>query len=255
MSYLKAHGFSEHFIEMFWRPFFAGVMLDEKLSVDSNFFLFLLKCFSSGSVGVPALGMQQLPNSIYSQLQPGSVLLGTRVLETTPSGIKLESGEVIKASGVSVSCAPADYETDFFQVENLYFKTSEKLDWGKWLVIVPPQFGFSINNISLMSEVAPEYVESKDETLISVSVLSHKFTNDLQVSQELKKISGKKLTDLKLLKRISVKKALPKTFGTSEGFLQKNGISYFGDWAVSPSINGAIESGRKMAERILLDMN
>jgi hypothetical protein len=255
LEFLKTYGFSDHFINMFWLPFFSGVMLDQELTVDSNYFLFLLKCFSAGSVGVPALGMQQLPNEIFKKINPEYLMLGRKVVELTPTSVKLDSGETIKASGVAICRSPDESTSDYFSVENLYFKTSEKLDWGKWLVIVPPKFGLSINNIALMSEVSPEYVENQNETLISVSILSDKYVSDEKVAEELRIISQKKLADLKYLKKFSIKKALPKVFGTKNGFVNKNDISYFGDWAASPSINGAIESGRKMAEHIVLNKN
>jgi hypothetical protein len=255
LHFLQEHGFSPHFIDMFWKPFFAGVMLDEDLTVDSRFFLFLLKSFSSGAVGLPAEGMQQLPNAIYKMLNPDCVVLNRKAVEITSSAVMFDDGEVLRASGVAVSRAPSDHKSDFFSVENLYFRTSEKLDWGKWLVIVPPRYGMSINNIALLSEVAPEYVQFKNETFISVSVLKSKFVSEEKVSEELKKIIGRPIKDLEFLKRISVRKALPKVFGTENGFINKKGISYFGDWATTPSINGAIESGRKMAQQILLDLN
>ena len=56
-AFLKYYGFSENFIEHFWRPFLTGVYLDSNLSCGENFFKFLVRCFSLGKVSVPESGM------------------------------------------------------------------------------------------------------------------------------------------------------------------------------------------------------
>lgn len=252
LDYLKNRGFSEHFIEMFWKPFFAGVFLDDKLSVSSEFFMFLMKCFSSGLVGVPEKGMGELPKQMCRSLDPQSVLLKTRVADLQAESVTLEDGKVIEAQKVAFSGVPPKTELTFFGVHNLYFTTQEKLSWGKWLVVVPPKFGLSINNIALMSEVAPQYTNSSEsETLISVSVLKHRLVSIEAVENELRQITQLKLSDIKLVKHFEVAKALPQKFGESQGYLEKDGIFYFGDWATTPSINGALESGRRLAENFL----
>lgn len=250
-DFLKETGFSQHFIEMFWKPFFAGVFLDEKLSVSADFFMFLLKCFSSGTVGVPVKGMGELPYQMYNSLEKSQVKLGVAVEEFAAFSVTLASGEKIQAEAVALAVNPELKEEDFFGVENLYFTTKEKINWGKWLVVVPPAFGLSINNIALMSEVSSDYTTESNETLISVSVLSPKFKSVEVVAAELRKIANLKLADLQMIKQFSVKKALPKKFGSEEGYIKKEGVYYFGDWATTPSINGALESGRKLAQHLL----
>ena len=50
--------------------------------------------------------------------------------------------------------------------------------------------------------------------------------------------------DFRFLKRYSIPKALPKVKK------EKNGL-HCGDWLETPSINGALVSGRKVAEKIM----
>ena len=42
-DFLKNYGFSDKIIDVFFRPFFGGVFLEEELLTSSNFFLFTFK--------------------------------------------------------------------------------------------------------------------------------------------------------------------------------------------------------------------
>ena len=49
-TFLKSFGFSDDFIELFWRPFCAGVFLDKDLEVSSEHFLFLIMVLTGASL-------------------------------------------------------------------------------------------------------------------------------------------------------------------------------------------------------------
>lgn len=255
MEFLKKFGFSEHFIELFWRPFLAGVFLDADLETDSAYFLFLLKNFSTGRVAVPRLGMQQIPLQMQSQIPQPNIRFNTHVQSYSQNEVVLQSGEILKAKAVVLAYDPKPQDEDqhtkdkFNSVVNYYFSTGDVLNWDKWLLLVPPQYGFKINNISVMSHVSQAY-SMVDEHLISVSLVGSEDPGEAQVIEELKKIAGFDLK-LKYVHKYILKKALPKKFSKTHTYVE-HGIFHCGDYLSSPSINGALQSGRVTAEKIIL---
>jgi phytoene dehydrogenase-like protein len=53
---LERAGFSELFIEAFWRPLFAGIQLDPELEVSSRRFETILRMLAVGATGLPRRG-------------------------------------------------------------------------------------------------------------------------------------------------------------------------------------------------------
>jgi len=252
-QYLKNTGFSEEFIESFWRPFFLGVFLDSNLSLPSDFFLFLLRCFASGQVTVPAKGMQELPRLIAREIPKENVRLGVPVTQFTENEVVLQNGEKIEADQVVCAFERIAQESSaaFRGVTTLYF-TSEKLSelsWGKWLILIPKAWGLSFSHMTLISEVAPTYSTS-GKPLLSVSVIDHLNVNGEQIKKEIDQIAGRSL-NLKEVYRAEVPRALPIPSNKMPGFKCEKGIIFCGDYLSSPSINGAIRSGRLAAEYIL----
>ncbi|MEQ1724249.1 MAG: FAD-dependent oxidoreductase, partial [Pseudobdellovibrio sp.] len=173
LSFLKTFGFSEEFIESFWRPFCSGVFLDKNLDVDSQYFVFLLKNFSTGRVAVPKNGMQQIPIQMSEQLSNSSVRLGVDVKEIHTDAVVLADGEKIKASAVVCAYNPDvgdAVKNEYRSVVNYYFSAKKNPNWEKWLMLIPPQYGLHLNNICVMSHVSSSY-SSNEDILLSASIV------------------------------------------------------------------------------------
>src|SRR5438270_7533936 len=61
---LRKLNFSDQIIERFFRPFFAGVFLEEQLSTSSRLFEFYFQMFAKGATAVPALCMGGIPRHL-----------------------------------------------------------------------------------------------------------------------------------------------------------------------------------------------
>lgn len=259
-DYLKSFGFSENFVSSFWEPFLTGVFLDPELNVDSNFFKFLVSFFSNGRVSIPAQGMQQLPLKIAQALPSDCVKTNQSIETYDHQQVTLKSGEVIKAKQVIIAFDDSQDHTaeDYHSVTTYYFSGSDinKLNWDKWLVLVPKRLGFAINHMSILSHVSSTYSnDAVEKPLLSVSTVGKNSPEPQKIIKEIEQISQLSL-DLKLIDMIHVKKALPKINIESvkqkvNGFEIKNKIIYCGDKYASPSINGALKSGRLAAEYAL----
>ncbi len=253
-TFLKEFGFSENFIELFWRPFLTGVFLDPELETGSLFFKFLMRCFSVGQVSVPENGMAELPLQMAKQLPKDYFLLNQKVKSYGADHVILENGERLSCKKLICAFDPetvkTSAESNDRQVTTHYF-TGENLQqtgWGKWLVLVPRKLGMGIDHFCLMSSVSEKY--GNGMPLLSASVVGQKEVSVQQAIQELNKIAKR---DLKLELVIShiVHKALPKVGQATRGFEIKNDVIFCGDRWTSPSINGALKSGRLAAEFIL----
>ncbi len=101
LEFLRDYGFSEQFIDLFFRGFFGGVFLDRSLDVSSRCFLFDYKMFSTGDVVVPQQGMQAIPDQIAQDLPEGAVQLNTPALRLErPAG---------RVTGVQTSSGCAEH--------------------------------------------------------------------------------------------------------------------------------------------------
>jgi hypothetical protein len=251
LAFLKNFGFSEKFIDLFWQPFCAGIFLDKKLEIRSDYFVFLLKNFSSGRVAIPELGMHQIPLQMLNTLNTSNIKLGTNVKEFSDQLVILDNGEKIQARAVICAYNPVDHNNEFRSVINYYFTTRDSLPLKKWLLLVPEKFGFCINNISILSEVSDAYTKD-DEHLISVSILDSVDPGTQVVTLELQKILSSAIK-FKYINKFTINNALPKYFTDEQTHIEK-GIYHCGDHLSSPSINGALMSGRITAEKVIFSI-
>ena len=255
--FLKEFGFSDKFIELFWCPFLTGIFLDSDLEIGSEFFKFLMRCFSLGKVSIPEYGMQQLPIQMANQLPKESLLFNQSVKSWASDSVVLQNGERLTAKKIICSVDPLTVtknptENEFRMVTTHYF-TSDVLKttvWGKWLVLVPQKFKMGIDHFCLISSVSEKY--GNGTPLLSVSIVGKK---DVPITQVIRELNTLAKQDLKLELVVShcVPRALPRLVEDTSGFKMIDSVLYCGDRWASPSINGALRSGRLAAESILRD--
>lgn len=252
--FLREFGFSENFIELFWRPFLTGVFLDPELSLGENFFKFLIRCFSFGKVSIPENGMQELPLKMSEQLPADSILLNQSALSWDHDHVVLSNGEKIYAQSVVCTFNP-EKNTDSLKNKDFavttHYLTSDYLQdlhWDKWLILIPQKLNMKINHLCVISSVAESY--SHNRPLLSVSLVGEKKITLSELQKELNSLAHKDLK-LEMIESISVPKALPRMTHDAVGFKKMDNVYYCGDRFASPSINGALQSGRLTAESII----
>jgi hypothetical protein len=253
MNFLKNYGFSKEFISFFWQPFLTGIFLDPELECGDQFFRFLMNCFSSGKVSVPAEGMSALPKKIAENLALGSLRLDQRVVSWEKDYVLLSDGSKLMAK--NVVCAfdnksKVSSSEHFRNVTTFYFTSPflHEVSWQKWLVLVPRRFGLVVDHFCLLSAVAESY--SQGQPLLSASVVGGGGATSEDVARSINYLAGRDLK-LKLISRFTVPDALPKSIEVGPGYKIEDGVYLCGDRYVSPSINGALRSGRQAAEAII----
>ena len=176
-QFLKEFGFSEDFLEYFWRPFLTGVFLDPQLTIGADYFRFLMRCFSLGQVSIPQNGMAELPKQMAQQLSPGSLRLGAGVRKWSDKHVELETGETIEAHRVVCAFDPKPElspvsSVPYHSVTTHYFSGRQlsEMSWNKWLILIPQKFKYQVNHMTLISSVSDVY-GPHSQPLLSVSLV------------------------------------------------------------------------------------
>jgi protoporphyrinogen oxidase len=262
---LEERGFSEGVIERFFRPFFGGVFIDPDLETSSRLMEIFFRCFSSGDAALPAAGMGAMADQLAGRLKPGAIKVGERVAEVRGDAIRLEGGDWKAASAVVVateereSCRllgtgpPAVNRT----TTCVYFDAPRQQIDGRLLVLAPPGEG-PVNELAVPSAVCPGY-SPPGRSLVSVSAVGEQARReDLlgAVTTQLASWFGERTVQgWRHIASRRVDYALP---DFSPGRFVDGGLSpkldsglfVCGDHRESPSIQGALVSGRKAAEAV-----
>lgn len=256
--FLKDFGFSEKMISTFFKPFFKGVFLEKNLDTPASFFLYLFHKFSNSEASLPRNGMQSLISQLVSQLDNGQIQFKSKVKSIADKTITIEGGKnlnfeaVVLASENQSLLGSAEKPVNFNSVCTYYFKTRSQKFSSKFLFLNSNE-DQKVNHVACITAVQKDYAPEGWE-LFSVNVLSDKIESSELIKSELEVLFGKdEVSSWEFLKAYLIKRALP-----SDGFYgqnkctTKNGVYLCGDYMESPSIQGALSSGVKVAEKISL---
>ncbi len=244
LDYLRAYGFSEQMIGVFWAPFFSGIFLESKLNTAAGFFRYLTHMFAASPVAVPKLGMNELPRWMSQKLKTSEIKLSTYVKNVNGTSVELKNGQKIKARAVitETSGAAGSENENQGSVTSYWFKSAEAPFEGAWLSLnsrKPAKDKF-INHVAVLSNVSPDYA-LKGDALICVNVVGTTADLKLQaVRDEATSLYGSSVKGWGLLRTDEIKKAFPL-------YLNRTDFD-------TPSQQGAIERGRNAARRILQQM-
>jgi protoporphyrinogen oxidase len=262
-SYLRSQGFSDGFMEDFWRPFFSGIFLEEKLETHAGFLRYLYQTFASAPVCVPEMGMGEIPKQLAAKLSKTEIRFNHEVESLTASGVTLVNGTTLRAHAVVCAAdgpaasrlmggaipAPAS-----LPVTTAYFAAPVSPIDGPWLLLnsyrrTPPRL---VNHVAVMSEASASY-SPDGRALVSCNVLGiHAGLESETITEDLVRIFGPEAREWRHLRTYRIAHALPAFRQKSPVAhpLHGSGIYICGDHVETPSIQGAMLSGRLTAEAI-----
>ena len=265
-SYLRGRGFSEAMIDSFFRSFYGGIFLESELRTSSRMFEFTFKMFGQGSATLPAKGMGEIPKQLAARLPPGSITLNQKVVSLDAHSVTLSSGEQIRGRAVVLATNAASVGSllpdlrermpEWRSVTNLYF-CAPSSPINESIICLNGSGEGVVNNVCALTDVSPDY--SPDErALISVSVLGLHPQEALpaKVRQELMGWFGECVAKWCHLRTDLIPEALPEQTPKVQkhklGYIQQKGIYVCGDHTTSASIEGAVISGKRAAEAIIM---
>ncbi|MDA7858937.1 FAD-dependent oxidoreductase [Mariniblastus sp.] len=270
---LRSEGFSEGFIDRFFRPFLGGVFLEPDLTTSTRKFDLVFRMFSSGNAAVPAKGMEAIPRQLASELPCEAIRLNAQVKRVDPATntVELVGGEKILASRVVMACTEGvvnellDLQPEPSQshgVTCLYF-SSDAAPIDQPMLILNGEGSGPINNLCVPSLVAPETAPD-GKSLISVSCLGA--TEDgreeslrQEVLAQARDWFGNTVVQWRHLRTYSIPYALPKAnpaFFNRGEFAQTRFDELYicGDHLETASLEGAMLSGRITAQNVIASL-
>lgn len=269
VDYLRQYGFSKRIIDRFFRPFLGGVFLEPDLRTSSRMFEFVFRMFAEGSAALPATGMRAIPDQMAATLAAEQVKLNAEVAQLENDGLRLQSGELIRAVAVVLATegtglgawVPGLPEVKSRSVTCLYFAADESPLDEPILVLNGEGKGL-VNNLCVPSDISSRYAPP-GASLISATVLGSPELDECALTDavraELKGWFGEQVEQWTHLKTYRIAHALPET--GSQGLAEpsrpvrlKAGLFVCGDHRETPSIDGALISGRRAAEAVLQDI-
>jgi phytoene dehydrogenase-like protein len=257
---LREFGFGNSMLDRFFRPFFGGIFLDAELRVSSRMFDFVFRMLALGDTSIPEEGMGKIPRQLASFLPAGAVRLNSPVQSIDAKTVTLASGERFEAGAVVLACdGPAAArlaglpDPGSRAVSCLYYAAPEPPVAGRWLVLNGDRRG-PINNLCVPSNVAPGYAPA-GQSLVSVTVLGEMGEDgEPEVRSQLTAWFGQSAARWRHLRTYRVPQAQPDTADPVEPGLPSrlpSGLYVCGDYRTTPSIQGALLSGRLAAEAVL----
>ncbi len=164
---LRGNGFSERFIQSFFRPFYGGVFLSRSLYTSSRMFRFTFKMLATGRTVIPARGMGEISSQLASHLPDNALHLESLVEELLRDGDRVAgvraAGREREADAVVVATeAPEAGKLTGEPVPEgavgevcLYYETSG-VDRGRKIIINAEDDAF-VNNAVQISNVSERY--------------------------------------------------------------------------------------------------
>ncbi|QSQ23437.1 FAD-dependent oxidoreductase [Pyxidicoccus parkwayensis] len=266
--YLGELGFTEDMLEGFLRPFFAGIFLERELATSSRFLEFVFRMFATGDTVVPERGMGAIPEQLAAKLPSGVLRLHAPVADAWGHRVRLEDGEVIEAKAVVVaadapgalSLLPGLPPHPMNRATCLYFAAPEPPVRGPWLLLNGEGRGV-VNNVAVMSEVSQAYAPP-GQALVSVSVVGATpalGSLEARVREELTVWFGGAVSAWRHLRTYVIPNALPAQPPAAlepprRAVRLSPGLYVCGDHRDNGSIDGALGSGRRAAEAVLMDL-
>lgn len=276
---LRAWGFSESFIQQFFRPFLGGVFLDPALDTSAYLFYFVMKMFAEGRAVLPAQGMQEIPRQLLQWLPDSQIWLNCRLQKVGIQGDGEKQWHTLhlQREGKDVSCQARQLvvATDAHQAHQilgvkipprqfhgsrtLYFATDHSPVERPILVLNGSGHG-PVNNLVDLSLVSQHYAP-RGQHVLSLSILGP--MQQAPQSELLTAVRAQMtqwfdahcqwelLEDMYLPYSLPVQRP-PLLSRFSRTPLQPTaGILVGGDHSETGSIQGAMAAGRLMAQAVL----
>jgi len=262
---LQQFGFSNAFIDGFFRPFFGGVFLDSQLKVPANYFLWLLDKFRSGNATLPEKGMGEIGNQMA--LQAGPILYNEQVTDLKDNLILFESGKqfeadwIINATGMEDVVAPKQKTNaaNFRGTSTYYFSSDFVAHLPKSIVLIADPKSF-ILHFCFPSAIQKSYAP-KGKSLCSVTLNWHGPSENptemaTKIIEELLiQYTSVNWNAFSFLAHFDIPFALPKwETGNEKTYIVEGNRLTIGDHVSYPSINGALRSGREAAQFLIAEI-
>ena len=271
LSALRELGFSTRMIDRFFRPLLGGIQLDVNLSASRRMADIILRCLAVGDSVVPAMGMQAIPDQLAAGLLPDTVHLGCGAAAVAPGEVRLVDGRVVRSARVVVAtegpvAARLLHERQVAAplsrtVSCVWFAAPKPPVDDKLIVL---DGTFSMNgtvtgpalNVAVMSNVSPHYAPKGQALIAAACPAADGDSSALSegVRAQMRRWWGAQVDEWRVLRTDTIAHGQPDSqppFAPKKRVALGEGLFVCGDHRDTPSIQGALFSGRRTAESVL----
>ncbi len=254
---LERYGFSSAMIERIWQPFLRGTLLEDDLDSSWRYIQLLLRSFFRGQPGTHPEGIAALPRAMAAQLRTSLLHLGEGAIAVAPTKVRTSEREY---QGRVVIVA-----TDTTDANALI--PGDDVPWlgqTTWWLALPKGSGRRSLQIDVLdrpftsaldiTSVAPERAPA-NSILVAVPANGVHESSELdqRAIEYAARLFATPTTDISLVEKTVVSRALPKlgvplVLSKSQ---RRGEVVMAGDYLQTPSIQGALVSGRRAAQAVL----
>jgi len=268
LTSLLDQGFSTRMIDRFFRPLLGGIQLDVNLSASRRMADIILRCLAVGDSVVPAMGMQAIPDQLAAGLLPGTLHLDCPVAAVAPGEVRLIDGRVVHGQRVVVATeGPAAAELlrarqvvspGSRAVSCVWFAAPKPPVDDKLIVLDGTITGPAVN-VAVMSNVSPDYAPQGQALIAAACPAADGDLTALPtaVQAQMRRWWGAQVDEWRVLRTDTIAHGQPDSqppFVPKKPVALGDGLFVCGDHRDTPSIQGALYSGRRTAEAVLASL-
>ncbi len=238
-------------------PFLTGVFLADPGQVSAVVGREVIGSFINARSGIPANGVGELAHAMADRII--DLRLNTQVEEISSLGIQTNRGFIgAERIILATDLTTAGQLLGAKRVERLtgsttwYHATSNTPTHRAELIIDSENRGPVVNSI-VISNLSKSYAPV-GQSLISSTTIAH--ASESEVRRQLAQMWGRSSADWQFLAKYEINSALPlfqPGYRREATYKSERNIYCAGDYLESPSQNGALLSGRRAAEQLLID--
>jgi phytoene dehydrogenase-like protein len=244
-------------------PFLAGVFGDGPLGTSSRVLTVTWRAFVRGRIGVPAAGMGRLPWAIAAPLPPGTIHLNTPVTAIDGTRVRTESGE-IQARAVIVAADPAaaarlipGLPEPEQRILVTTYHAADEAPARRPALLIDGTGRSGIANSVVLTLAAPGYAPP-GKHLIATTAVAEAGLDEPAIRRALGALYGHPTGDWEHIETVRAEPGLV-AMPPPQGALRQpvrfgDGLFVAGDHRDTPSVQGALVSGRRAARGVLREL-
>ncbi|MFF3084310.1 NAD(P)/FAD-dependent oxidoreductase [Streptomyces nojiriensis] len=255
---LAEAGFSEDFVETFFRPFLSGVFLEDSLETSARFFHLVWRSMLRGTLCLPRDGIGAVPAQLAAGLPQGVLHIASPVSALTPTGVACGDREVRARAVVVATGAGAaarllpGLEAPVGRTVTTLYHAVERSPLPEPTLLIDARRRFL--NTCVLTEVQPGY-SGDGRSLVSTSVLGAPApAEEAAVLSALAEAYGADTGTWEPVHRVTVRNALPAMpppMPLTRTTRFAPGRHVCGDHRATGSLQGALASGARAAREVL----
>jgi protoporphyrinogen oxidase len=239
------------------KPFLQGVFLADPSQVSAVIGREVITSFINGKSGIPSKGVGEFALNMADQIK--DLRFNTQVEEIDSEGVETSQGRIRAAAVIlATDLTTAGQLLGAQEIGRLtgsttwYHSTPLSPTDNAELIVDSQSRGPVVNSI-VISNLSRTYAPN-GQHLISSTTIKH--SSESEVRRHLTQMWGVSTEEWRFLAKYEINSALPlfgPEFKKRQAVKIEKNIYCAGDYLESPSQNGALLSGRKAAEQLLID--